>query len=105
MASRTAIVGQASRRASYAEYTLGRRCTQLRTTIGLTDRTPSGGTGSVAISADGTGLFSQAFGLGTSVEQVLPVSGVYRLRVDFTQTSATPTEPALGAHQVLCAMD
>ena len=102
---RTAILGETTSRASYLEYTLGRRCTQLRTTIGLTDRTPSGGTGTVAISADGTSLFSQAFGLGSSVDQVLAVGGVYRLRVDLTQTSATVTEPALGTAQVLCAVE
>ena len=96
------IVGLTSSPTSYAEWTLGRRCTELRTTAGLTDRTPSGGTGSVAIAADGTSLLNQAFTLGSSVEKSFSVSGVYRLRVDFAQTNNVVTEPALGDPEVLC---
>ena len=86
----------------FVEYTLGRHAYKLRATYGLSDRTETGGRGTVAVTTDGVPSFSQTFDLGQSVLQTTNVADVYRIRIDFSQVADTPvTEPSAGAARVL----
>jgi hypothetical protein len=87
----------------FTEFTLGRNCTQLETTIGLSDRTETGGRAAVQVMEDGVVAYVRHFGLGESELKLFDVSDVYRVRIDFAQELTTPvTEPAAGAARVLC---
>lgn len=89
---------------SSIEYTLGRKCLQLRATYALTDASATGATGSVTVSGDGAVLASHALGIGTVVaDETIDVSDVFRLKLDLT-TSATPSAiAAVATPEVLCA--
>ena len=88
---------------SSIEYTLGRKCTQLRSSYALTDSAASGSTGSITVSTDGTARTAHALAVGTVVEdQVLDIANAFRLRFDLT-TSATPAAvAAVASPEVLC---
>jgi hypothetical protein len=88
---------------SSVEYTLGRKCTDLRATYALTDSSTTGATGAVTVTADGKVLAAHPLSIGTVVaDEVLDVSGVFRLKVDLT-TSATPAAiAAVATPEVLC---
>ena len=87
----------------FIEWTLGRKCTELEATLGLSDRTETGGRGSVLVTNDGTPSYSRLFNLGESQLVSIPVTDVYRLRIDMAQDVTTPdTEPSAGAARVLC---
>lgn len=89
--------------ASSVEYTLGRKCTQLRATYALTDQSVSGATGAVTVSADGTVLATHPLAVGTIVtDEVLDLTDVFRIKIDAT-ASATPTGTvAVATPEVLC---
>ncbi|WP_210648890.1 hypothetical protein [Nocardioides sp. SYSU D00065] len=84
------------------EYTLGRKCTDLRATYALTDDSATGSTGRVTVTSDGTVVDDHALAVGTVVAGSLDVTGVFRLRFDLT-TSATPAATAaIATPEVLC---
>ncbi len=86
----------------FVEYTLGRHAYKLQATYGLSDRTETGGRGTIAVTTDGVPSFSQTFDLGQSVLQTTNVTDTYRIRIDFSQIADTPvTEPSAGAARVL----
>jgi hypothetical protein len=88
---------------AFAEYTLGRNCTKLETTFGLSDRTETGGQASITLTDDGVVKYARTFNLGESDAQSIDVTNVYRMRLDFAQVTTTPdTEPAAGTARVLC---
>lgn len=87
----------------FTEFTLGRNCTILETTLGLSDRTETGGRASIAVSQDGTVAYFRTFDLGQSEFKRFDVADVFRVRIDFAQEAGTPTtEPSAGAARVLC---
>ena len=88
---------------SSVEYTLGRKCTDLRATYALTDSSATGSSGAVTVSADGAVLTTHSLSVGTVVaDQVLDVSDVFRLKIDLA-TSATPAAvAAVATPEVLC---
>ena len=85
------------------EYTLGRKCTQLRATFALTDQSVTGSSGSVSVTADGSVLASHPLAVGTIVaDEVLDLTDVFRIKIDAT-TSATPAATvAVATPEVLC---
>lgn len=86
----------------FVEYTLGHHSTRLDTTFGLSDRTETGGRAVIRLIADGQAMYERTFDLGVSDHQVLDVTDVYRIRIDFAQVNGTPaTEPAAGSARVL----
>ena len=88
--------------ASSIEYTLGRKCLQLRATYALTDQSASGSSGAATVSADGTVLSSNALAVGTVVEQTVDIEDAFRVRLDLA-TSATPAGyAAVASPEVLC---
>ncbi len=88
---------------SSVEYTLGRKCIEMRASYALTDESASGATGLVAVSADGTVLASHALAVGSLVaDETLDLTDVFRLKIDAT-TSATPAATvAVATPEVLC---
>ena len=88
---------------SSIEYTLGRKCLQLRATYALTDSSASGSSGGVVVSTDGAVRASHALSVGTVVaDSVLDIKDAFRLKFDLT-TSATPAAiAAVATPEVLC---
>jgi hypothetical protein len=97
------LVTDVAGRASSVEYTLGRKCLDLRATYALTDEAASGSSGTVTLTADGSVLATHPLTVGTIVaDEVLDVTDVYRIRFDLT-TSATPAAvAAVATPEVLC---
>ena len=97
------LFGARTKPASFIEFTLGRNCQTLETTLGLSDRTETGGRATIQIAADGTVLVNRTFDLGQSETSSFDVTGIYRIRFDMNQVATTPvTEPSAGAARVLC---
>lgn len=89
---------------STLEYTLGRKCTEMRATYALTDESVTGSTGTVRVTGDGAVLVDHALSVGTIVaDEVVDLTNVFRLKIDAT-TSAAPTAAtvAVGTPEVLC---
>ncbi|QSR32149.1 hypothetical protein CFI00_16870 [Nocardioides sp. S5] len=88
---------------SSVEYTLGRKCIEMRASYALTDESASGATGSVTVAGDGAVLASHALAIGTLVaDETLDLAGIFRLKVDAI-TSATPAATAaVATPEVLC---
>ena len=88
---------------SSVEYTLGRKCLELRATYALTDSSASGSSGAITVSADGSVLASHPLSVGTIVaDETLDVSDAFRIKFDLT-TSATPAAvAAIATPEVLC---
>ena len=88
---------------AFTEFTLGRNCTDLDVTFGLSDRTETGGKATMTMKSDGVLVYGRAFNLGESETKLVDVTGVFRIRFDMAQDDTTPdTEPSLGAGRVLC---
>ncbi len=89
--------------AGFIEWTLGRKCTELEATFGLSDRTETGGRASIVLRNDGVVGYAHDFVLGESALTTISVDNVYRVRIDMAQDTTTPdTEPSAGAARVLC---
>jgi hypothetical protein len=87
----------------FTEYTLGRNCLVLEGTLGLSDRTETGGRATMQLKQEGVVTYDRTFGLGESEAVSVDVRDVYRLRIDYAQVAGTPaTEPSFGAARVLC---
>jgi hypothetical protein len=88
---------------SSIEYTLGRKCTDLRASYALTDSSATGSSGAVTVTADGAVLAAHSLAVGTLVaDEVLDVTDVFRLKLDLS-TSATPAAvAAVATPEVLC---
>ncbi|WP_299931871.1 hypothetical protein [uncultured Nocardioides sp.] len=88
---------------SSVEYTLGRKCTDLRATYALTDSAATGSSGAVTVSADGAVLATHSLSVGTVVaDEVLDVSDVFRLKVDLSTTATPAAVAAVATPEVLC---
>ena len=86
--------------AGFIEYTLGKKCRTLRATYALTDDSPSGATGSVKVSVDGTAKVEHALTTGVIVrDHELDVTGAFRIRFDAVSNVGTA---AIGDPEVLC---
>ena len=85
------------------EYTIGRKCLELRSTYGLTDSSESGSSGAVKVTADGTVLANHALAVGTLVaDETLDITNVFRVRFDLTTSAAPRAIAAIATPEVLC---
>ncbi len=85
------------------EYTLGRKCTQLRATYALTDSSATGSSGAIVVSADGAQLAAHSLAVGTIVaDQVLDISDAFRLKFDASTTATPAAVAAVATPEVLC---
>lgn len=85
------------------EYTLGRKCVELKSSYALTDAAESGSSGAITVSTDGNVRATHSLAVGTVVaDQVTDISGAFRLKFDLA-TSVTPAAVAAVAQpEVLC---
>jgi hypothetical protein len=97
------LVTEVAGTASSIEYTLGRKCLELKATYALTDIAESGSTGAITLSTDGTARVTHALAVGSVVtDHVVDVSDAFRIKFDLT-TSATPAaQAAVATPEVLC---
>lgn len=88
---------------SSVEYTLGRKCLELRASYALTDQAATGSSGAVTVTGDGAVLATHPLSVGTIVaDEVLDVTDVFRVKLDLT-TSLTPAAiAAVATPEVLC---
>ena len=97
------LATQVSGTASTIEYTLGRKCTQLRATYALTDSSASGASGAVNVTADGAPLAAHSLSVGTIVaDQFLDISDAFRLKFDVSTTATPAAVVAIATPEVLC---
>jgi len=99
----SSLVTNVAGTASSIEYTLGRKCLQLRASYALSDRSATGSSGAVTVTADGAVKLAQGLSVGTVVaDNVLDMKDVFRIKLDLS-TSATPAaQAAVATPEVLC---
>ncbi|WP_107767780.1 hypothetical protein [Nocardioides terrigena] len=86
----------------YVEYTLGRLCTDLRTTYALDDSSESGSTGAVKLLVDGVTKVDQGLVVGQVVESTTDLTDAFRLRYELA-SSATPVgRTVVGTPEIRC---
>jgi len=89
--------------ASSIEYTLGRKCLQLRATYALTDQSASGSSGAVTVTADGAVKTSHALAVGTVVaDEVVDIKDAFRIKFDLSTSAAPAGYAAVATPEVLC---
>jgi hypothetical protein len=87
----------------FIEYTLAKKCTTLKATYSLDDKSATGSTGSIAISTDGAARDLVNLTVGSIfADRELDVTGAFRIRFDFTQSVNPAAYPAVGLPMVLC---
>jgi hypothetical protein len=85
------------------EYTLGRKCVQLRARYALTDQSATGSSGEISVSADGAVRTTHSLAVGTIVDdEPLDVSDVFRLKIDISTTAIPAAYAAVATPEVLC---
>ena len=72
---------------AYVEYTLGRLCTDLRTTYALDDSSESGSTGAVKLLVDGVTKVDQGLVVGQVVESTTDLTDAFRLRYELASSA------------------
>jgi hypothetical protein len=88
--------------ASYVEYTLGRLCTELRTTYALDDASETGSTGAVKLVVDGATKVDQGLVVGQVVESTTDLTGAFRLRYELTSSASPVSRPVVADPEVRC---
>jgi hypothetical protein len=98
----SSLVTQTSVTPASVEYTLGRKCLQMRSTYALTDQSASGSTGSVVLTADGEVRANHNLSVGTIVaDEVVDIEDAFRIKLDLTTTAGAVA--AVGTPEVLCS--
>lgn len=87
---------------AYVEFTLGRLCTDLRTTYALDDRSETGSTGAVKLLVDGATKVDQGLVVGQVVESTTDVTGAFRLRYELTSAASPVSRPVVATPEVRC---
>jgi hypothetical protein len=88
--------------AGAAEYTVGRKCVTLEARYAMLDTSPTGTSGSVAVSTDGAVRLTRDLTIGGSFDvATLDISDVFRLKFDLTATAGG--YPGVLEPRVLCA--
>lgn len=97
------LATQVSGTPASVEYTLGRKCLELRATYALTDQSPTGSSGAISVYADGATLASHPLAIGTVVaDETLDLEGVFRLKFDLSTSASPAAIAAVATPEVLC---
>lgn len=95
------IVNQTAGTPATIEYTLGKKCLLLRSTYALTDATATGGTGTVALKADGAVAFASGLVLGQAIkDHEVSVKNVFRIGYELNPNADSFV--AVASPEVLC---
>ena len=85
------------------EYTLGRKCLELRATYALTDDSATGSSGAVTVTTDGAVRTTHSLAVGTVVEdETLDISDAFRLKFDLAASATPAAYAAVATPEVLC---
>lgn len=85
------------------EYTLGKKCLKLRSSYALTDSTATGGTGSVALKADGVLKYATGLTLGQVIEDhEVNITDAFRISYELVSSAAPDSYVAAATPEVLC---
>lgn len=87
---------------AFVEFTLGRLCTDLRTTYALEDRSETGATGAVKLIVDGATKVDQGLVVGQVVESTTDLTNAFRLRYELTSAASPVSRPAVAIPEVRC---
>lgn len=87
---------------SSVEYTLGGKCTSLRSTYALTDASATGATGTLTLTVDGSVKVNEALTIGPGKEVTTDVTDAFRIRYDFAGTATPAAYPTAADAEVLC---
>jgi hypothetical protein len=88
--------------AGYIEYTLGRLCTDLRTTYALDDSSETGATGAVKLLVDGVTKVDQGLVVGQVVESATDLTDAFRLRYELTSSASPVSRPVVATPEIRC---
>ncbi len=100
--SAPSILPTAAGTPAYVEYTLGRLCTELRTTYALDDSSETGASGAVTLLVDGVTKVDQGLVVGQVVESTTDLTDAFRLRYELTSTASPVSKPVVADPEVLC---
>jgi hypothetical protein len=87
---------------TFVEYTLGRNCTDLRTTYALDDSSETGATGAVKLVVDGVTKVDQGLVVGQVVESTTDLTDAFRLRYELTSNASPVSRPVVATPEVRC---
>ena len=89
--------------ASSIEYTLGRKCTSMRSSYALNDSSATGASGAVTVSADGSVLATHSLTVGAIVaDEVIDISDAFRLKLDLSSSATPAAYTSVATPEVLC---
>jgi hypothetical protein len=101
----SSLINLEAGKAASVEYTLGRKCLELRATYALTDESATGSSGAISVTTDGVVRASHPLAVGTVVEdETLDVSDTFRIKFDLSTTGAPAPASwaAVATPEVLC---
>jgi hypothetical protein len=97
----SSITGAGTGNGSIA-YNLNRDCTRLDAVYGLGDSSPSGGSTTITLTANGVQKHTGAYALAQAQRVVTDVTGIFR--IEFTSAPQNGGVPAIGTPKVLCSI-
>lgn len=85
------------------EYTLGKKCTLVRSSYALTDSSESGSTGTVALKVDGKVAFASGLVLGQPIaDQEADITDAFRISYELSGSAEPTGLVAVATPEVLC---
>lgn len=92
-----------STKPGFVEFTLGRKCTALRTAFALSDSSVTGATGTGKLTVDGAVVQEVPLSVGAPVNVTdVDVTNAFRVRFDLTGTASPVAVPAVLDPKALC---
>jgi hypothetical protein len=85
------------------EYTLGKKCTSVRSSFALTDSSETGSTGQVALKVDGKLAFASGLVVGQVIEdQENDITDAFRISYELSGSETPKGLTAVATPEVLC---
>lgn len=85
------------------DYNLGRKCTRMTGTFGITDNADLATSVSIGVTGDGAALYSGSFTVGHAVTQTIGLRDVFRLGINYNKPGTGAGQAAVGGPKVLCS--
>lgn len=99
----TSIVTETSGLPASVEYTLGKKCTKVRSSYALTDSSATGSTGTVALKVDGKLAFASGLAVGQLIEdQQTDITDAFRISYELSGSAEPKGLTAVATPEVLC---
>lgn len=99
----SSIVTETAGTAASIEYTLGKKCTRVRSSFALTDSSETGSTGQVALKVDGKLAFASGLVVGQLIEdQENDITNAFRISYELSGSATPKGLTAVASPEVLC---